>query len=147
MESSQLFGGPEECHSSESGWTMYLGSPIHGGDDDDENDDKHSNKDDDDEDENGGNDKNHYIEDDSDDSMTSDASSGPNHQGSAHYKLQKHVDDNKHLPEKKQENQQKAERGMIKKWDLLQEDHHNKNAPAQSSSKVRKSISLIGKRN
>ncbi|TYI51947.1 hypothetical protein E1A91_D12G211400v1 [Gossypium mustelinum] len=33
MESSKIYGGIEECHSSESGWTMYIGSPIHGGDD------------------------------------------------------------------------------------------------------------------
>jgi hypothetical protein len=35
-----FLGGEEECHSSESGWTMYIGSPIKDGnfydDDDDE---------------------------------------------------------------------------------------------------------------
>ncbi|CAA6670663.1 unnamed protein product [Spirodela intermedia] len=30
MDSSQLVGGAEECSSSESGWTMYLASPMHG---------------------------------------------------------------------------------------------------------------------
>ena len=30
MEFSQLVGGAEECSSSESGWTMYLASPMHG---------------------------------------------------------------------------------------------------------------------
>ncbi|KAG2667189.1 hypothetical protein I3760_15G100500 [Carya illinoinensis] len=83
MESSQVFGAAEECHSSESGWTMYIGSPIYGddddgsgdnGDSDDENDGDGDNDDDDDE-----NDANH--DDDSDDSMASDASSGPSHQG------------------------------------------------------------------
>ncbi|KAL8111157.1 hypothetical protein AgCh_026772 [Apium graveolens] len=60
---SQFFGGSaEECHSSESGWTMYIGSPV----DDDyvdeaENDDEDHYK--------GGGD----VE--SDDSMVSDASS------------------------------------------------------------------------
>ncbi|XP_020083587.1 uncharacterized protein LOC109706962 [Ananas comosus] len=29
MESSQLIGDAEECSSSESGWTMYLASPMH----------------------------------------------------------------------------------------------------------------------
>ncbi|KAJ7978796.1 acidic leucine-rich nuclear phosphoprotein 32 family member B-like [Quillaja saponaria] len=62
MESSQIFGAAEECHSSESGWTMYIGSPIDGdGDDDDTLVINH--------------------EDDSDDSLVSDASSGPSHQG------------------------------------------------------------------
>ncbi|XP_058010190.1 protein SOB FIVE-LIKE 2-like [Hevea brasiliensis] len=83
MESSQLFGGPEERNSSESGWTMYLGSPINGDDDDDQ----HGNKDDDDDDDgDGGNGKNYLHEDHSDDSMASDASSGPSHQGKAHHK-------------------------------------------------------------
>ncbi|KAJ9174121.1 hypothetical protein P3X46_017184 [Hevea brasiliensis] len=154
MESSQLFGGPEECNSSESGWTMYLGSPIDGDDDDDQ----HGNKDEDDEDDDdddddgdGGNGKNYHHEDHSDDSMASDASSGPSHQGTAHDKLQKDFD-GKHLPEKKHnkkeaENQQKTERRRkkIKKWDLWQEDH-NKNASAQSTSKARESISWMGKR-
>nr|POF12134.1 hypothetical protein CFP56_42330 [Quercus suber] len=36
MDSSQMFGGTEECQSSESGWTMYIGSPIYGDDDSDD---------------------------------------------------------------------------------------------------------------
>ncbi|XP_059302562.1 protein SOB FIVE-LIKE 4-like [Lycium ferocissimum] len=75
---SQFFGEAEECNSSESGWTMYIGSPSNGeGDGDleyngdfDEFED-HNNKEainrDDDED------------GDTDDSMASDASSGPSH--------------------------------------------------------------------
>lgn len=68
----------EECSSSESGWTMYLASPMHEDDEEEEEDGEvedggggeddnrgRSNKDDDD-----GN-------DDDDDSMASDASSGP----------------------------------------------------------------------
>ncbi|KAG8475830.1 hypothetical protein CXB51_032771 [Gossypium anomalum] len=76
MESSKIYGGIEECHSSESGWTMYIGSPIHGGDD---SGDGHSEKADDE----GvyGVDNHADEEADSDDSMASDASSGPSHKG------------------------------------------------------------------
>ncbi|GAU23272.1 hypothetical protein TSUD_281670 [Trifolium subterraneum] len=70
-----LLGAEEECHSSESGWTMYIGSPIKDGNlDDDDDDDEvdfyqgiHQTKGD------------AGIE--SDDSMVSDASSGPSHYG------------------------------------------------------------------
>ncbi|XAR51257.1 hypothetical protein NMG60_11005828 [Bertholletia excelsa] len=68
METSHFLGYSEECHSSESGWTMYIVSPVHSdineGDEDGEND--------------------YYtVEpgDDSDDSMASDASSGQIHRG------------------------------------------------------------------
>ncbi|KAF5934044.1 hypothetical protein HYC85_030215 [Camellia sinensis] len=77
MESSHNCGDAEECHSSESGWTMYIGSPINTDDDDD--DDSR-----DDEDDNVGDYKEHNSvkhEDESDDSMASDASSGPSHRG------------------------------------------------------------------
>lgn len=75
MESSNIHGGEEECSSSESGWTTYLASSIHGTDDDDNN--------------NSSSERircksyqNQYVEDgESDDSMASDASSGPSHQG------------------------------------------------------------------
>ncbi|KAH7851963.1 hypothetical protein Vadar_018912 [Vaccinium darrowii] len=72
MESSQVFGNAEECNSSESGWTMYIGSPITNddhsddGDKDDDGDHEHDVKHDED-------------DHDSDDSMASDASSGPSH--------------------------------------------------------------------
>ncbi|XP_010261658.1 PREDICTED: prostatic spermine-binding protein-like [Nelumbo nucifera] len=73
MESSQLFGGTEECSSSESGWTMYIASPIHN---DDGDDDHHDYEEEDDD----GNDGNSSDDDnDSDDSMASDASTGPSH--------------------------------------------------------------------
>ncbi|KAL8257017.1 hypothetical protein R6Q59_029058 [Mikania micrantha] len=73
MESSSKIYGDrtEECQSSESGWTMYIGSSM---DDDDDNDD--------DDDDNGDGKKGVVKDDedeDTDDSMTSDASSGPNH--------------------------------------------------------------------
>ncbi|XWS37225.1 hypothetical protein CRYUN_Cryun19dG0025100 [Craigia yunnanensis] len=84
MDPSKIFGGNEECHSSESGWTMYIGSPIQGGDDDD---DGHSDADDAYAADNGGHadetEANHEA--DSDDSMASDASSGPSHQGVQFY--------------------------------------------------------------
>ncbi|KAJ9187348.1 hypothetical protein P3X46_002812 [Hevea brasiliensis] len=147
MESSKLFGGAEECHSSESGWTMYLGSHIHG------DDDLHSYDDDDDDD--GGNGKNYYHEDDdSDDSMASDASSGPSHQGTD-FKLQKDAD-GKYQTQRKPNNkqvekqQQKAERrrkeeNKDQEVGFMARRAYNKSAPAQSSSKVRKSISWMGK--
>ncbi|KAI4329654.1 hypothetical protein MLD38_028016 [Melastoma candidum] len=92
MESSQ---DEEECRSSESGWTMYLGSPMEdsgsadGGDDDDEQDqeaEEQSNLYDvgivhgagEEEDRGGGNeDDGNGRNSDSDDSMASDASSRP----------------------------------------------------------------------
>ncbi|PON92683.1 hypothetical protein TorRG33x02_115430 [Trema orientale] len=88
MESSKVFGeADEECQSSESGWTMYLDSPIHGENDDenqqsdcgDGDDDSSDDDDDDDDDDDEENDNdNDNDNDDSDDSMASDASSGPN---------------------------------------------------------------------
>ncbi|XP_055832509.1 protein SOB FIVE-LIKE 4-like [Solanum dulcamara] len=74
---SQFFGEAEECNSSESGWTMYIGSPstcdgeVENNGDFDELEDNNYNREgrvnEDDEDEDG----------DTDDSMASDASSGP----------------------------------------------------------------------
>lgn len=79
-DSSGNLGGTEECSSNESGWTMYIASPIHENNpvDDDEDDDNDNDTE-----------RNEYkdIHDDycgdgeSDDSMASDASSGPSHQG------------------------------------------------------------------
>lgn len=66
MEHSQSKGGTEECHSSESGWTMYIGSTIE--DEYDEDDDIIVE-----------NDCDTPQADESDDSMASDASSGPSH--------------------------------------------------------------------
>lgn len=74
MESSQVTGESKDCNSSESGWTMYLMSPLHGevegGDSKDSKSRFH-----------GYNEKisHEYAndDDDDDDSMASDASSGP----------------------------------------------------------------------
>lgn len=71
MEPPQIMMGAsttEECHSSESGWTMYIGSPIEEENDYEEEEDFEGN----------------YQGDpgfESDDSMASDASSGPSHYG------------------------------------------------------------------
>ncbi|GAV80211.1 hypothetical protein CFOL_v3_23672 [Cephalotus follicularis] len=80
MESSQILGVTEEYGSSESGWTMYIGSPVHGNDSCDADDDHSTDKqghDHDNDDDYPDNDHNKY---ESDDSMASDASSGPRHQ-------------------------------------------------------------------
>lgn len=151
MESSQLFGGAEECHSSESGWTMYLGSHIHG-DDDDNQHSYEKDDDDDDDDYDGGNGKNYYHEDGSDDSMASDASSGPSNQGTD-FKLQKDVN-GKYYSQRKPNNKQ-VEKQLQKSERRRKEDKNkdeevranNKTTPTQSTSKVRKSISSwMGKR-
>jgi len=64
----------EECHSSESGWTMYIGSPMDDG----------GHSDDSDNDEEGIETSPQNDDDESDDSMASDASSGPSHLGINH---------------------------------------------------------------
>ncbi|TKY54981.1 pheromone-processing carboxypeptidase KEX isoform X1 [Spatholobus suberectus] len=69
--------GAEECHSSESGWTMYIGSPV--------DDDGHSDDGDNDNSDDEGTQAHPQDDDDeSDDSMASDASSGPSHHGVNH---------------------------------------------------------------
>ncbi|XP_050376622.1 protein SOB FIVE-LIKE 3 [Argentina anserina] len=62
----------EECQSSESGWTMYLGSRLDG-----ENDHHQHHQDHSDDDYQDGRKHGYDHKDDSDDSMVSDASSGP----------------------------------------------------------------------
>ncbi|XP_058743841.1 protein SOB FIVE-LIKE 3-like [Vicia villosa] len=70
MKPPKNFGSEEECESSESGWTMYIGSHIEDDDGDVDNMD-----------EEGTTTHQGYPQDDeSDDSMVSDASSGPSHQ-------------------------------------------------------------------
>ncbi|KAK4376540.1 hypothetical protein RND71_002836 [Anisodus tanguticus] len=73
MEYPKHPGGTEECSSNESGWTMYIGSPYRDYDnDDDEGTPSKGYK---------NADHDHVEDGGSDDSMTSDASSGPSHQG------------------------------------------------------------------
>ncbi|KDP24307.1 hypothetical protein JCGZ_25603 [Jatropha curcas] len=78
MDSSKHHLGTEGCSSSESGWTMYIASPMEEDDNEcsdhvvDDNDHNTIAIDGNFNDEGG-------DEQDSDDSMASDASSGPNH--------------------------------------------------------------------
>ncbi|XP_055805732.1 protein SOB FIVE-LIKE 1-like [Solanum dulcamara] len=115
MEYPKHPGGTEECNSNESGWTMYIGSPYldynQGGDDDDNDNDV-----DDDErstPRKGYKYANDHVEDGgSDDSMTSDASSGPSHQGVLCTNIEqiygKHVEnDIRKYSSKEQQQQQK----------------------------------------
>uniref|UniRef100_A0A7N0T651 Uncharacterized protein n=1 Tax=Kalanchoe fedtschenkoi TaxID=63787 RepID=A0A7N0T651_KALFE len=84
MDSSQVAGGGEECtNSSESGWTMYIGSPSRG--EDDETEAQRSGDSPCVCDENLG----------SDDSMASDASSRPSH------RREKGREDPTHFPAEK----------------------------------------------
>lgn len=72
MESSQAHAAAEEHSGTESGWTMYISSPLQS-----ENDnykDIHVDDNDDDDNDDGDDD-----DDESDNSMASDASSGPSH--------------------------------------------------------------------
>ena len=77
MEYSKITGDDgEECNSNESGWTMYLGSPV-SSDDVKANDSEGSNVGGDC---SNGRSKNNNMDDDDDggyDSLTSDASTGP----------------------------------------------------------------------
>ncbi|KAG2399017.1 hypothetical protein LR48_Vigan04g045600 [Vigna angularis] len=76
MEPPHLrMGGEEECHSNESGWTMYIGSPRDEDAHCDDNEDKGFSLDYDYEEAEADAD----VE--SDDSMASDASSGPSQYG------------------------------------------------------------------
>ncbi|XP_022775916.1 uncharacterized protein LOC111317775 [Durio zibethinus] len=161
MEPSKIFGGKEECHSSESGWTMYIGSPIQGGDDDDD-DNGHSEADDDAY--AGGHADETYAnhEADSDDSMASDASSGPSHQGvQFHGNMEgghgtsyfKHDEDeeegNCYSDKKAKKSVEKQKLGMKKKENKEEKEQMTFNAKgattSRSGSKVRKSM-WLGKR-
>ncbi|KAL2546299.1 uncharacterized protein Fot_15799 [Forsythia ovata] len=75
MDSSKILEGTEECSSSESGWTMYIASPVDEYNLVDEEDDGGSI----DKQEDGLHAKDDAGDTDSDDSMASDASSGPSH--------------------------------------------------------------------
>ncbi|KAL4638381.1 hypothetical protein ACB092_03G142300 [Castanea dentata] len=74
MESSQAHAAAEEHSGSESGWTMYISSPIQSKNDNYKDIHVDDNDDDDDDDDDGDGD-----DDESDNSMASDASSGPSH--------------------------------------------------------------------
>ncbi|EOY01515.1 Uncharacterized protein TCM_011382 [Theobroma cacao] len=85
MEASHILGGMEdEKHSSsESGWTMYIGSSTRENDRynyiDEYDCDTHEQEEDNHKNHRGNYDGNSHNDDESDDSMASDASSGPSH--------------------------------------------------------------------
>ncbi|GAV77763.1 hypothetical protein CFOL_v3_21233 [Cephalotus follicularis] len=152
MESSQLFGDTEECHSSESGWTMYIGSPVHSDDGGDADGHSHSGDDENDDDPGGDDDSEANSEDDSDDSMASDASSGPSrdHQGNP-YGYRGHgmaheegKGNGKHCLEKgankavKKERAERSSRKEEKEESVVMATRAN-NTATHSGSKVRKS--------
>ncbi|KAE8661743.1 hypothetical protein F3Y22_tig00113724pilonHSYRG00139 [Hibiscus syriacus] len=145
MEASKTHGGIEECHSSESGWTTYIGFSLHGGEEDG-SDDGHGEK---------------AAVDDDDDSMASDASSGPRHQehGTTTTLSFKHdeenVDDERgcFLDKKGKKSMEKEKLGSMKN----KQDEEVKNQrplkakralsdPCRTGSKLRQSI-WFGKRN
>ncbi|XP_044466510.1 protein SOB FIVE-LIKE 2-like [Mangifera indica] len=152
MESSKVFGGSgEECHSCESGWTMYIGSDH---DDEEQSDnigdhyvDNNGGDDDDDDDDTDGNDDDDDDEADTDDSMASDASSGPSYPyrkgGGAGY-FNKHIekvedDVSAGKKAKRQMEKQKAEVQLRRNREEKEEVNMfaaAKRASAQSDSKV-----------
>ncbi|GMP58395.1 hypothetical protein CsSME_00022076 [Camellia sinensis var. sinensis] len=79
MESSKAIEVIEGCSSCESGWTMYIASPIHEDNIYDDHDDGGDGDDDRGTDNKKGDDINDNDDNESDDSMASDASSGPSH--------------------------------------------------------------------
>ncbi|CAJ1944272.1 unnamed protein product [Sphenostylis stenocarpa] len=128
--------GGEECHSSESGWTMYIGSPMEDGghSDDGDNSDQEgiqTNPQDDD--------------DESDDSMASDASSGPSHLGINHgfgdfqQDAEEEYDADKCCLQKKAKKTQhkQMEGKKVEKKGMLFVDRKDK-PPVQGCGKVRK---------
>ncbi|XP_022987931.1 uncharacterized protein LOC111485335 isoform X2 [Cucurbita maxima] len=150
MEPSQMFGVSEECHSSESGWTMYIGSPaaadgssdVDTGAASDEEDEEH---------------KGYYDinQDDSDDSMASDASSGPSHQqrrhpfggmkNPPHALLPLFTHQNKPNSCLETKPKPKPKKPLKKKQRAERKEVKEPKSSVQSSSKARKSI-WMGKR-
>ncbi|PSR96579.1 Sarcoplasmic reticulum histidine-rich calcium-binding protein-like [Actinidia chinensis var. chinensis] len=126
MENSNVTGEAEECHScTESGWTMYIGSPIH--------DDDHSDHDDDEEEKHGvEHEAATAADDDTDDSMASDASSGPGKM--SHFKSELEKKAKKNPVQKSGSERKKKEK----------EEESVFTSSVQRSDKVRKSR-LFGK--
>ncbi|ESW27188.1 hypothetical protein PHAVU_003G181300 [Phaseolus vulgaris] len=134
----------EECHSSESGWTMYIGSPMddggHSDDGDTDEEGIQTNPQNDDDD-----------DDQSDDSMASDASSGPSHLGinhgfaDFHRDAEEEYDADKYCLEKKANKTTQAkqmEGKKVEKKGMLFVDSKDK-SPVQGCGKVR---NFVGKR-
>ncbi|KAJ0989661.1 hypothetical protein J5N97_008017 [Dioscorea zingiberensis] len=78
-ERSRVMEGGEECSSSESGWTMYLASPMHDDDDDDQDDDQVVDEINNVHEDDHGQEEEEDDDEDDGDSMASDASTGPTH--------------------------------------------------------------------
>ncbi|CAL0307161.1 unnamed protein product [Lupinus luteus] len=135
MEPYNIFGSGEECHSSESGWTMYIGSPTY---------------DDDGEDIDNGDDEgtipvNDLEQEDheSDDSMASDASSRPRGNNGLPDFVQ--VGEEEKLEKKEKKIQEKhLDSKREEKKEKITIDEKGK-APVQCNGKVKKNY-LVGKR-
>ncbi|KAK8695007.1 hypothetical protein V6N13_072549 [Hibiscus sabdariffa] len=109
MEPSEILGGAEECHSSESGWTMYIGDTA----DDDAT-----------------------LASETDDSMASDASSGPTHQGpqlEGRFRS-KHGEDGRHCYSDK-----KARKSSVGKQKLEMKMKQDKEEKQEMSFKTKES--------
>ncbi|GMJ00067.1 hypothetical protein HRI_003675900 [Hibiscus trionum] len=126
MEPSKTYAAVEGCHSSESGWTMYIGSSIHGG-----SNDGHSEKADDD--------------GQSDDSMASDASSGPRHDGTTRLSF-KHGERGKKSMEKQKLGSMKNKQDKEVKKQTPLKAKRALSDPCPTGTKLRQSI-WFGKRN
>ncbi|KAK7388817.1 hypothetical protein VNO78_23644 [Psophocarpus tetragonolobus] len=125
----------EECHSSESGWTMYIGSPTDDGGHTDDEDHNHNEAT-----------QAHpqvHDHDESDDSMASDASSGPSHHhGFADFRppaQDKYRLDLEKKANKTQHKQMEGEKLQKKGIFLL---HTKDKSPVQGRAKVRKNYFL-----
>ncbi|XP_010318896.1 protein SOB FIVE-LIKE 3-like [Solanum lycopersicum] len=137
---SHIFNEGEECHSSESGWTMYIGSPTN-----DEDDEMNCEGDFDDEDGVLGQGRRKKImnvvvdddddDDDTDDSMASDASSGPSHH------IVRNANKSIIIPKEKGNGNNKAslKKGSGKNQDKGRYSVFSAKVPS-SSEKVKKSI-------
>ncbi|XP_004508641.1 uncharacterized protein [Cicer arietinum] len=147
---SKNFGIEEECQSSESGWTMYIGSPIE--DDDNDDDDEDDGDIDNMDDEEGTHEAHDDLESD-DDSMASDASSGPSHQHYGRdYGLEglKQVvvedENNKYCLEKKENKTMENEGKNVEKKEMIFVDGKGKSSVHVGGGKVRKNYLVGGKK-
>ncbi|KZV27502.1 ATPase family AAA domain-containing protein 2 [Dorcoceras hygrometricum] len=115
MDSSKILEDTEECSSNESGWTMYIASPVHELGYDDYEDEEYCSTDEQIYERDGAGREDGDV--DSDDSMASDASSGPSYQGQSYgfrgfghawnKSQNKHVDEKNHKQEEEKHFKQK----------------------------------------
>ncbi|XP_047325546.1 protein SOB FIVE-LIKE 1-like [Impatiens glandulifera] len=114
--------GEEECYSCESGWTMYIGSPISDDDDDDDDDNEEQDEKHDDDEEDGHR-RGAKREDESDDSMASDASSGQSRVKEQYLKKKAEM---KKMPSKDQKGKINSTKGRV-----LDNNNNNKTSLGQ----------------